>query len=162
MKTRRDKSRQSVTTLGYFDKSMALDAIDREGNRSILEGTCGTRLDELEKVKKFVNLYGVGEILKVTLRRRSFIGAVVGFRRVKRRGWVIGVLSAKDNGIKEVTIDLMGYGDQMFGPDEYEEAEFNEDARCHRGGPEIMEDREKKYIALVTNYETILILSPAA
>jgi hypothetical protein len=35
---------------------------------------------------------------------------------------VIGVLSAKDNGIKEVTIDLMGYGDQMFGPDEYEEA----------------------------------------
>jgi hypothetical protein len=36
---------------------MALDAIDREGNRSILEDV-RTRLDELEKVKKFVNLYG--------------------------------------------------------------------------------------------------------
>jgi hypothetical protein len=135
------KTVHSVQEMGYFDQKTARDAIIIEENRAIAEGIGIPRCSELREVAKFMNLYRQGIVLSVTLRNRSFRGTLLGYRRHQTRGWVMGILKIKSGKIKDVTIDPKGYA-------------------ILDGLIDMMEDREAKYISLVTSSESMLQISP--
>jgi hypothetical protein len=131
---------RNVRSIGYLDKKSTLDAIEQEERMSYVNGTM--RVSDLQEVQKFVNLFKQGDVLKVTLRRRSFQGTLLGYRRHERRGWVMGILESRPGTVKDVTIDPKGYESIL------------DDIL------EIMVDSKSRYISLVTPYEAILQITP--
>ena len=130
---------RNVRSIGYLDREATLDAIEIEERLSFVNGTM--RTSDLREVQKFVNLFKSGDVLKVTLRRRTFQGTLLGYKRHERRGWVMGILECKPGTVKDVTIDPKGYDilDELLS---------------------IMVDDKSRYISLVTPYEAILQITP--
>lgn len=133
-------NRKPVTALGYFPQKVALECIEQEEIDSYVNGKL--RASDLREVVKFVNLFREGAVLKVTLRRKSFTGTLLGFRRHERRGWIMGVLMNKDGVVKDITIDPMGYEAKEL--------------------METMYDPQSGIVCFVTPYQSILQISKAA
>lgn len=134
----RTRKPHSVTSIGYLGQKAALTAVEQHEVISLATGTC--RIAALREVKRFVNLFTEGNVLKLTLRRKTFQGTLLGYKWTENRGWVMGFLSTNGD-VRDVTIDPKGY------------------ERCDEF-MEVMEDRSAKYICLVTPYESILQVSP--
>lgn len=135
----RNNNRKPVTTLGYLPQEETMECIEQEEIKSFAHGT--PRASDLREVTRFVNLYREGTVLKVTLRRKSFLGTLLGYKRHPRRGWVMGILMCKDGVVKDITIDPMGY-----------EARDIIETMC---------DPSSRIICLVTPHVSILQISPA-
>lgn len=124
----------------YLTQKEAIKSLDQMENEAIANGRMFPRLTQLNEVRRFIRLYHQGNILKITLRRKSLKGTLLGFCVEKKRGWQMAILTT-DGGVKNITIDPHGYADE-------------------NDWVELMEDRESKYIALITPNDTILTISP--
>ena len=107
MRLKTDQYARKISDLGYYNGKDAWAKMDREESLAWADGRIG-RPAQLSNAKKFTERFSPGQHVRCTLRYKTYKGTVLGFRRHRYRGWMMGLLL--DSGrIKEVTIDPKGY-----------------------------------------------------